>query len=138
MIVTGVEGSNTTNFGLDVTSAASPTIEASGGGTITLIADQMNFDSNAVISAAGSNVALRQRTNGRTIGVGGTDSAAQLGLTDAELDRITAGTVQIGNANSGAIAVSAVISPANYKTLAIGNNVTFAAAGGFSADVGLL
>ncbi|MBC7968376.1 MAG: hypothetical protein H7Z17_20920 [Fuerstia sp.] len=60
-----------------------------------------------------------------------------MGLSDAELDLITtAGTLQIGDSNSGAITVSADISPANYKTLAIGNNVTFAGTGGFSSDVG--
>ena len=86
---------------------------------------------------AGTNVvAVRQRTLNQQINLGANDSAGVLGLTDAELDRITAGTVQIGDANSGAINVSAVISPANYKTLAIGHNVTFGREGGFRSDVG--
>ena len=107
-------------------------------GNIIINADSMGI-ANALIQTTATTT-LRQKTTGTLINLGGADvltgSPLTLGLTDAELDQVTAGTVQIGGANSGAITVSAVISPLNYKTLAFGNNVNFAATGGFSADVG--
>jgi hypothetical protein len=63
-------------------------------------------------------------------------AAAVLGLADVELDRITTPTVNVGDANSGPIFSSKVISPANYRTLAIGNSVSFAPTGGFVSDIG--
>jgi hypothetical protein len=63
-------------------------------------------------------------------------AAVVLGLADVELDRITTPTVNVGDANSGPIFFSKVISPANYKTLAIANNVSFAPTGGFASDIG--
>src|SRR5207253_8887031 len=43
-------------------------------------------------------------TSGQPIDLGGADASGVLGLTDAELDRITAGTIQVGNLASGTIA----------------------------------
>jgi len=80
-------------------------------------------------------VTITPSVTGRAIDLG-THTAGTLGLTDAELDRIAAGTLGIGDSNSGAITVTAVISPASYKTLALGNNTSFASAGGFVADIG--
>ncbi|HNB51326.1 MAG TPA: hypothetical protein PK530_05265 [Anaerolineales bacterium] len=135
--VTGIEGTGgTTLEGISVESAG--TIIATNTGNITFIADQMLLDAaNAISINAGTNgVTLRQRTNGKTIAIGAADSAAQLGLTDIELDRVTAGTLTIGDTNSGAITISAVVSPLNYKTLAFGNNTSFATGSGFLSDIG--
>lgn len=135
--ITGVEGTaGTTLEGISIESAG--TIIATNTGNITFIADQMLFDAaNAVSINAGTNgVILRQRTNGKAIAIGAADSATQLGLTDIELDRITAGRLTIGNANSGAITISAIVSPLNYKNLALGNNTSFSATGGFLSDIG--
>ena len=135
--VTGIEGTGgTTLEGISVESVG--TSITTNTGNITFIADQMLLDAtNAVSINAGTNtVTLRQRTNGKTIAIGAADSGTQLGLTDIELDRITAGKLIIGDTNSGAITFSAVISPLNYKTLALGNNASFAATGGFLSDIG--
>ena len=59
---------------------------------------------------AGPNTAtLRPFTNGTLINLGGADAAGTLGLTDAELDTISAAKLKIGDANSGTITVSADI-----------------------------
>ena len=72
---------------------------------ITVNADSMDISSTAVVTAgSGQTVTLQPETNGTLINVGGADVfGTTLGLTDAELDRITAGLVQIGNSNSGNI-----------------------------------
>ncbi len=97
---------------------------AINGGNITLIADKMGLQSTVSANAAGT-VLLRQNTNGLLINLGAADSATTLGLTDAELDQVTAGTVQIGDANSGAITASAAITHPNNLSLTTGSGVTF-------------
>jgi len=98
-----------------------------------IIADSMNIAAGTISAANG--LTLRQQTNGTLINLGAADSAGTLGLTDAELDLISAGTLAIGDANSGAISISSVISPADYKTLDIQKGVTFTAAGGFASEM---
>jgi hypothetical protein len=126
----------------DVFADSGSTIGVGGSGTLTINGDSLGLVTSgtpAAINAGANTVTIRQRTTGTGIDLGGLDALGTpntLGLTDAELDCITAGTVIVGDANSGPIRVSAVISPANYQTLSFGNNVNFAATGGFSADVG--
>lgn len=110
---------------------------ADGSHSITVVGDSLAIDpTNGTLSAGAGSVTLRQKTNARPIDLGAADSSTVLGLTDAELNRITAGTLTIGDANSGAIAVSAAISPLSYKTLALGNPAGFGSAGGFVTDIG--
>src|SRR5205807_176554 len=60
-------------------------------------------------AAGDTTVRIVTRTAGTAIDLGGGNAAGILGLTDAELDRVAAGTLQIGKGNSGAITVSAAI-----------------------------
>jgi mucin-19 len=136
--MTGTEGGGTTSYGIN--SLEGTVTTAANGGTITLIANKMNLNSTTIISTkTGSSdfVLLRQRSNTTPISVGSTTDAAAntLELSDAELDRITTKTVKIGDNNSGAISVVAVISPLNYKTLTLNNNATFNNPGGFLTDI---
>ena len=135
--VTGVEGSGSSSVAINVVSSGAITT-ATNGGTATVIGNSMNFDGTAVISAqSGSSVTLRQTTNGTAINLGGADASGTLGLTDAELDQITAGTVQIGDGNSGAITVSAAITHANNLTLTTPAGITFNNAVTMAADKNL-
>ena len=63
-------------------------------------------------------VTLLSKTAGRPINLGAPDSPAALGLTDGELDTITAGVLRIGDAGAGDITVSAAISPDNAQITA--------------------
>ena len=111
-------------------------ISSTGTGNLKVTADSVRIVPSASLNFGPNTVTFVPKTAGFAINVGTDDTAAQLGLTDAELDRITAGTVKIGDAVSGAITISAVISPANYKTLALGNNTSLAATGGFASLIG--
>ena len=79
----------------------------------TLAADRMLLDPDKVLIDAGTNiVALRPKGAGIGVDLG---SATNIGpgvleLSDAELDRISAGTLQIGDSVSGAISVTSNIS----------------------------
>jgi Ca2+-binding RTX toxin-like protein len=84
-------------------------------GDITLAAD--NLDIQQQINAGVGVVTLRPLSAGRAISLGGADSASQLGLTDAELDHVTAGVVRVGNSDAGTIGVDAAISLAGTSQL---------------------
>jgi hypothetical protein len=83
---------------VDVTGSATTITTAVNGGDVTLIGDTMNFATTSVISAnSSSTIALRQQTSGVAINLGSAvdTTPSTLELSDAELDRITAGTLQI-------------------------------------------
>lgn len=85
-----------------------------GTPTVTVNGDSMEFTSIPTSIDAGSNtVNLFTRTAGTLINLGGGDvlsgSPLTLGLFDDELDRVTAGTLNIGKANSGAVTTSSDI-----------------------------
>ncbi len=77
-------------------------------GAITLIGNSMDIASAATIDAGVNTVTLRQKTNGTLIDLG-TETVGQLSLTDAELDRITSGTLAIGDSASGTITLKSTI-----------------------------
>ncbi len=80
-------------------------ISTSGRGNVHVTADSMVFVGG--IDAGGNLVSLAPASAGTTINLGGSDAVGILGLTDAELDRITAGTLRVGGDGSGAITVTA-------------------------------
>lgn len=108
--VTGTEGGGAARVGINV-GFNGMISTATNGGTTTLTANSMNFDTaTATISAqAASSVTLKQRTANFAINLGGPDTVAQLGLTGLEADRVTAGTLNIGDAASGPITISGAI-----------------------------
>src|SRR5262249_5850197 len=78
------------------------------------------------VAAGSRTVILRQLTNGTPLDIG-TAHTTTWGWSDAQLDRITCGTLQIGDTNSGAIAVSAdVTRPSSTNVvLTSGDDITF-------------
>ena len=134
--VTGIGGVGASSTGIDLNSAnnPSPTITTnSSGAAITLTADSMAFDPTSVVSSTGT-VTLQNKTAGVAINLG-TETTGQLSLTDAELDRVTAGTLVIGRSgvNPGVITVSnALTLPSTVSALqligptgiTLNNNVT--------------
>jgi hypothetical protein len=131
-LTTGAAGVFTLNSGAGGHIGSGPFYSAPTGGDITISADDMVI--NDPISAAGTVtsgiVTLRPVTTGRAIDLG-TNAANTLGLTDAEIDGITAGVIVVGSSNAGALTVTAAISPANSNTLFLksGASITDAAAG---------
>jgi len=100
---------------------------ATVNGPVTLTANALEI--NEAVVAGTARAVLQPFSAGTAINLGG--EAGGLSLTDAELDRITAGTLQIGHATAGALQVVGAVSPANVTTLALVNNgaVTEGAAG---------
>ena len=106
--VTATAG-NSASTALVVGTVNAGRISTGSNNAITLTADRMAFGGSAIISSGTGATTLVQHTNGALIDLGAADSATTLGLTDAELDRVTCGTLVIGDSNSGSITVSAPV-----------------------------
>jgi alpha-tubulin suppressor-like RCC1 family protein len=82
------------------------------GGDVSLTGNRLAIGATATVSVnRSSSVGIAPYEAGGTISLGDKPAGA-LGLTQAELDRITAGVLRLGDASSGAITVSVPISRA--------------------------
>ncbi|HEV7402118.1 MAG TPA: autotransporter-associated beta strand repeat-containing protein [Chthoniobacteraceae bacterium] len=132
--------------GLTVTNAtatATPDLEA-GTSTITLLAGAVGADvpiainASAIVHAAGDitftadNMAILGQVNAgtglvklapfesaTTVNLGSADAAGALGITDTELDLITAGTIAVAGAGTGSVNVTGLLSPVNAANLTL-------------------
>ncbi|MFM9959810.1 MAG: beta strand repeat-containing protein, partial [Planctomycetaceae bacterium] len=120
--VTFASGNSLLATAESITIGASADLTTSGTGIITLIADNIAIDGTSTLVSA-STVTLQQQTAARAIDLG-TETSGQLSLTNTELNRVTAGTLQIGDANSGAITVSAAISRSDATHLSLTTGTT--------------
>ncbi|MFM8342076.1 MAG: beta strand repeat-containing protein, partial [Methylomonas sp.] len=100
-------GTNAASF----TSASNGSVTSSAG-NVKISADTMSI--GQTVSATAGTVTLSTQTSGRAITVGGADDATagtggKLGLTNAELNQITATKTIIGSNTAGNISVDAAI-----------------------------
>ena len=108
-----------------VTVAAAGSVTTTGAGTLSIGADALTVNTSATLSSAVS-VSLKQNSNGTLIDLGGANAAGTLGLSDAELDVVTAPTLNIGDVNSGAITVSAAITRPSSTVMNLTSGSTIA------------
>jgi hypothetical protein len=81
---------------------------------------------NSTITAGTQIVSLFPKTIGVPINLGGSNAAGTLGLTSAELGKISAGTLRIGNSSSGTITVSAPVAlPQPILNVTSGSDIVF-------------
>jgi hypothetical protein len=92
---------------------------SSGGGAVSVQATDVSLGGG--LSAGGGIATIQNSVAGLAIDLG-TNTPGALGLTDAELDNITAGAVRIGSFSAGIITVSAAITPAGTNLLSLINN----------------
>jgi len=101
-------------------------IASGSNAAVTITADSVNLlaDSGGINSGAGTTT-IRTRTAGTQIDLGGADvlsgSPLVLGLTSAELNQITAGTLVIGRNDiaTGTVTVSAAVNPTSATALQV-------------------
>ena len=130
LTINGDAGADTVNLNGDITFAsgrslivnaetlntgASADLITSGAGVITITADDVALNATSTLQSA-STVTIVTQTAARAINLG-SQVAGSLSLTDEELDRATANKLQVGHSSSGAITISADISPANVTVL---------------------
>src|SRR5262249_34392999 len=94
-------------------------------GNITLSVNDLTITGQSVNAGMGIVTLQQAGTTARPIDLG-TNSAGSLGLTDAELDPITAGTLRIGDNNGGALRVGGAVTrrAATNGALAWGGDIT--------------
>lgn len=130
------------NVVIDATSLAmtgGSTIKTLGAGSVTVGADQIAIDNTAIINVGANSVTLKPNSAGKVMNLGAADSATALGLTDAELDRVTAGTLVIGASNLGGLVVSEPIARPSATNIVLrpGNSTTLLS-GSISTNGGTL
>ena len=118
--VSGIEGSGTGTFGI-VTIASS--IYTGPTGNAFLIGNSQSYATSSSINVTTNTVTFLTWNMGLAIDLGGTDVVgSKLGLTDQELDFVTASKIQIGNSNAGSITVSSPITRAVATELSFTTN----------------
>jgi hypothetical protein len=125
--ITGTAGPGANSFAINV-GASGGKVATTGNGNITLTGDSLNIDTtNGVINAGTHMVTVVEKTAGTAINLGSASSSTQLGITNAELNRITAGTINIGDTNAGTFTVSAAIQHTGDANLNLttGNDLLF-------------
>jgi len=90
---------------------------AATGNDISLTANSLDLSDTAQVDAGSGRVTLVTADSSTLIDLGGADASGTLGLTNDELNTITAGTLVIGDANSGTITISDAISLSTVDTL---------------------
>lgn len=107
--VTGTAGNGGTRSGISAVPGVISTPVA--GGNITLIADSMALGGLGTVNAGTRTVAIRPKTTNASVGMnlGGADAVGVLGLTNEELSRVTAGTLELGGTGAGTVTISSSI-----------------------------
>ena len=130
--VTGIEGGGPSGLGLAITTSSAITT-ATNGGNILLIANSMDIENTASVTTnPASSVSIHPYDNNVQIDLGTALNpiGGPLGLSDAELDRITTGNLIIGDANTGAITVSAAITRPAATNMQLNSNSDINLSGG--------
>ena len=135
--LTAIAG-NDLSHALSIGNGTGGRISTGNGNLINIYTDSLLVGANGTISSSGGLTNLFTRSAGTRIDLGGVDvltgGPLTLGITDAELDRITAGTLQIGNATSGRIQVSSAISYDHHLSLTTGGGALVEAAITMASD----
>ncbi|MBI5757591.1 MAG: autotransporter-associated beta strand repeat-containing protein, partial [Planctomycetales bacterium] len=117
--ITGTNINDGVGNGRAISFDTSANVASTGTALITLIGDTIDITSSATITAGSNAVTLRQKTNGRPIALNSDEPfIGNLGLSQVDLNAITAGRVIVGNSNSGVITFKSVnLGLANSTTL---------------------
>jgi hypothetical protein len=138
--VTGTGGNGTDNAGFNLAPTGTGTLQTTGNGNVLVNADTINIRPTAAanINAGTHAVTLRQKTNGTAVNLGSVvDSTPNtVELSNAELARVTAGTINVGDAGSGAINVSANITRTAATNLSLNSGANIDISGGSLASAG--
>jgi hypothetical protein len=136
--ITGIEGTGTASNGIVTANTATITSQSN----ITLIANSVVIGTSSnIITGADQTVTIRPLTNGVAINLGPTGDplGGPLQLTDAELDRVIAGTLVIGHGQSGTITQSQPITrPAQTDVYLHSSGSIFVNASSINTAGGLL
>jgi hypothetical protein len=120
------------NLGGMITVAAGSPVQTSNG-AISLAGQDLNVA--AAVNSGAAKTTLTTSTVGQPIDLG-TNTAGMVGLTQAELNNVTAGVLQVGSTAAGLIRISAPItSPSGTLTLSSSAGITEVGSGIFPGTI---
>lgn len=122
--INATEGNSSTSYAISLASSGTITT-ATNGGNITLKGNSFNTAAGCPVSApaAGSVTFIPLTNNTEVQFTSATDIKGKIYLNTADLATVTAGDINIGNANTGLITVSQAVTPPS------GSNLTLAGSG---------
>lgn len=127
--LTGTAGSGANSFGINLDATA---VINSSSNPISFTSNSIQITAGASSNSGTATTTIVPLTNGTNLSLGTADTAGTLGLTDIELDALTAATLNIGNALTGEITISDTITrpTATHVNLTTGgnNSITFSGA----------
>ena len=133
--ITGLSG---TTGATDVLLSGAGSV-SSNSGNVTFTANSYSGDNTEIVNAGTGIVTMQNRTVGTLIDVGGTDASGTLGISNAEIGRVTAGSIVIGSVaqQTGNLTVSSAIDTtgaSNFSLIstggiAVNNNIAKTTAG---------
>ena len=106
--ITGSPGVDASSYGFRASRSGG--ILSTGTANLAIGADRIHLDPASAVNLGPNSLAVAPLSTFVAIDLGGADASGVLGLTDAELDRVTAGTIQIGNAGTNFTVVTGAIS----------------------------
>ncbi|MBL9114244.1 MAG: CHRD domain-containing protein [Verrucomicrobiaceae bacterium] len=112
--------------------ASSTVSNTASPGTLTLISRSVSIDATATVSANASTGSIVFDSNDRDVDLGGADATTMLGLTDAELDRVTSKSIRIAGL---AATISAPITRSSSTNFTLNMNSVTATASGTDIDL---
>lgn len=102
-------------------SMTNSSITSGSNADIEIVTNSINLGTGASVNSGSGQTTITPYTAGTRVNLGGGDvltgSPLTLGFDDSELDRITAGTLVIGDINAGNITVSTAVSPTSVSQL---------------------
>lgn len=106
-------------------------VQSTGNGNVSFAADSIDITGSGGVLADGNIVSFTRLTNTQQLNLGSDDALGVLGLTDAELDLVTAGTLSFAGAgNTGLVTISAAINRSASTLIEIDSGAGIDFAGG--------
>lgn len=102
----------------------------STSGNASIFGDSIEIAGSGAVNVGSKDVAFVRLSNNQQLNLGAADSAGILGLTDAELDRVTAGRIVFVSNNLGKVTVSGAITRSAATKLQVDSGAGIDFAGG--------
>jgi hypothetical protein len=111
--------------------ASGATISSASSAPVTITTDSATIDATSSVDSGTGTTTIRTRTAGTQINLGGAEvlsgSPLVLGLNNGELNRITAGTLVVGDTDAGDMTISAAVTRGSVTAVELhsGNDIIF-------------
>ena len=122
IVINATEGGSSTSYAIDVAASGGGITTATNGGDITINGNSIKLLTSAIATTAADNLTIIPLTNNTAVQfTSATDVKGSLYLSSEELGLMTAGNINIGNANTGLISISEAVTAPTGSNLKLTN-----------------